>query len=102
MATDNMNKWGDKIPVAILIGIAALILLTGLNVYETRRQRIELNDQITQLAKAINSRPANNPAAPARQTGPDPEKVYTVKTEGAPIEGSRSAPIQIVEISDFQ
>ena len=102
MATDNMNKWGDKIPVAILIGIAALILLTGLNVYETRRQRIELNDQITQLAKAINSRPANNPAAPARPSGPDPEKVYTVKTEGAPIEGSRSAPIQIVEISDFQ
>lgn len=103
MATDNMNKWGDKIPLAILIGIAVLIVLTGLNVYETRRQRIELNDQMTQLAKAINARPAApNPAQPARPSGPDPEKVYTVKTEGAPFEGSKSAPITIVEISDFQ
>src|SRR5438128_565398 len=102
MADGNINKWSEKIRLGILIGVAILIALTGLNVYETRRQRIELNDQITQLAKAINSRPANNPAAPARPSGPDPEKVYTVKTEGAPIEGSRSAPIQIVEISDFQ
>src|SRR5688572_13971568 len=92
----------DKIRLGILIGVVLLIGITGLNVYETRRQRIELNDQMTQLAKVINSRPATNPAQPARPSGPDPEKVYTMKIEGAPIEGSKSAPIQIVEISDFQ
>src|SRR5687767_11462215 len=97
-----MNNWSEKIPLGILIGVVILIVLTGLNAYETRRQRIELNDQMTQLAKAINSRPATSPAQPSRPTGPDPEKVYTVKTDAAPIEGSRSAPIQIVEISEFQ
>ena len=102
MANGNMNKWSERIPLGILIGIVALIALAGLNVYETRQQRIELNDQMTQLAKAINSRPAANPAAPARPSGPDPEKIYTVKTDSAPIKGSKSAPIQIVEISEFQ
>ena len=92
----------DKIRLGILIGIAILIAITGLNLYEMRRQRIELNDQMTQLAKAINTRPAANPAQPPRPSGPDPDKVYTVKTEGAPIEGSKSAPVQIIEISDFQ
>ncbi|HEY5838463.1 MAG TPA: hypothetical protein VIT19_05455 [Pyrinomonadaceae bacterium] len=92
----------DKIRLGILIGVVLLIALASLNVYETRRQRIELNDQMTQLAKTINTRPAANPAQPPRPSGPDPDKVYTVKTEGAPIEGSKSAPIQIIEISDFQ
>src|SRR6266852_1634757 len=101
MANGNMNNWSEKIPLGILIGVTVLIALAGLNVYETRQQRIEMNDRMTQLATAINSRPAApNPVQPARPSGPDPEKVYTVKTEGAPFEGSKSAPIQIVEISD--
>jgi protein-disulfide isomerase len=94
-------KTSERIPLGILIGVVVLIALAGLNVYETREQRTEMNDRMTQLAAAINSRPAANPA-PARPSGPDPEKVYTVKTEGAPFEGSKSAPVQIVEISDFQ
>jgi hypothetical protein len=101
MANNNINKWSERIPLGILIGVAVLIAIAGLNVYETRQQRIEMNDRMTQLATAINARPAGNPA-PARPSGPDPEKVYTVKTEGAPFEGSKSAPIMIVEISDFQ
>ncbi len=102
MANGSMNKWSERIPLGILIGVAILIALAGVNVYQTRQQRIELNDRMNQLALAINARPANNPAAPARPSGPDPDKVYTVKTETAPIAGSRGAPIQIVEISDFQ
>ena|SRR2546425_11486213 len=102
MANGNTNNWSERIPLGILIGVAILIALAGLNVYETRQQRIEISDRMTQLATAINARPAANPAAPARPSGLDPDRVYTVKTEGAPIEGSKSAPVQIVEISDFQ
>jgi len=40
------------------------------------------------------------PAATA--TGPDPNKVYTVRTEGSPAKGSPTAPIVIAEFSDFQ
>src|ERR1700674_1042927 len=96
-----LNRISGLIRLGILAGVAVLIAISAMNLYETRRQRIELNDRMTQLATAINARPAANPA-PARPSGPDPEKVYTVKTEGAPFEGSKSAPITIVEISDFQ
>lgn len=95
MPDEKTKNWAEKIPLGILIALVVLIALTAVNIYETRRQRIELNDHILQLVMLL-GRP------PGRPTGPDPEKVYTVKTESAPIEGSRSAPVQIVEISDFQ
>jgi protein-disulfide isomerase len=37
-----------------------------------------------------------------QQRGPDPNKVYPVKLEGTPIKGPATAPITIVEVSDFQ
>ena len=40
-------------------------------------------------------------AAPA-QRGPDPNRQYTVKTDGAPFKGGKEAPVTIVEFSDFQ
>lgn len=87
------------IPVATLIGIVTLVIITGMNLYETRRQRTELNDRIAQLVTTAGTKPT--PSAP-RQTGPDPQKVYTVKTEGAPFKGPSGAPITIAEFSEFQ
>src|SRR5262252_6153396 len=95
------KKKSEAVRLGILVGVAVLIVIAGMNLYETRQQRIDLNDRMTQLATAINSRPATGPA-PVRPSGPDPEKIYTVRTEGAPFRGSKSAPVTIVEISDFQ
>ena len=89
-----------SIGLAILVGVAALVVLTGMNLYETRKQRTELSDQMSQMLTALNNRPAA--PQPQRPSGPDPDKVYTVKTEGAPFEGPPSAPITIAEFSDFQ
>lgn len=87
------------IRIAILMGLVVLVVITGLNLYETRRQRTELNDRIAQLVTAVGTRPA---APTPRPPGPDPEKVYTVKTEAAPFKGPIGAPITIAEFSEFQ
>ncbi len=101
MTNDKSDKTSERVSLAILIGVAVLIAIAGVNLYETRRQRAELNDRLKQLVTEIHSRPAN-PAAPARLSGPDPNKVYAVNTEDAPFEGPKSAAITIVEFSDFQ
>ena len=86
--------------LALLVGVAILIVIVGMNLLETRRQRAELNVRLGQLLSAIITKPAN-PTTPPR-TGPDPDKVYTVKTDGAPSFGPKGAPITIAEFSDFQ
>jgi hypothetical protein len=90
----------ELVRLAILVGVVVLIAIAGMNLYETRHQRSELNDRMAQLVTAIKTKPAS-PAAP-RPEGPDPDKIYTVKTEGAPSFGPNGAPIKIAEFSDFQ
>ena len=87
------------IRVGILVGVALLVVINGMNLYQTRQQRIELNERMAQLASSINTKPA---ALPPRPTGPDPDKVHTVKTDGAPFLGPSDAPITIAEFSEFQ
>src|SRR5262249_9966444 len=94
MDNDVTDKASQRVLLAILIGVAVLIAIASVNLYETRRQGAELNDHLRQLVTAMNSRPAY-PAAPARLSGPDPAKVYTVNTEGAPFEGPKSAAIKV-------
>jgi protein-disulfide isomerase len=53
---------------------------------------VQLQTQVANAAKA----------KPAPQQGPDPNKVYAVKTDGSPTHGNPTAPIVIAEFSDYQ
>jgi hypothetical protein len=85
---------------ATLAGVAVLILLGYMNWQETREVQKSLDDRLgkveTRLADLAKARPA------AARQGPDPDRVYTVKMDGAPMKGPAGAPVTIAELSDFQ
>jgi len=89
---------------ATLAGVVVLIFLGYMNWAQTRQINKSLNDfdaRLTQLAAKVDQG-VNKAAPPARQQGPDPNRVYTVKTDGAPFKGPKNASITIVEFSEFQ
>ena len=91
----------------VLAGLAILLALSGWSIAEVRGVKKDLADRvgqldakIAQLATKVDS--AARAAAQPPQRGPDPNKVYAIKTDGAPYRGTPSAPVTIAEFSDFQ
>ena len=68
----------------------------GKSLEETQERTKRNEARIGEVDQAAKATPR-----PQRQ-GPDPDKVYTVKTTGAPSKGRVGAPIVIAEFSDFQ
>jgi protein-disulfide isomerase len=88
---------------ATLAGVAGLVLLSYMNWQETRQLQKSLDARLAQVDSRLAelSAKAGQAAAPARR-GPDPDRVYAVKTDGAPVRGPASAPVTVVEFADFQ
>jgi len=84
--------------------VACLVLLIVTNfavLYLTNSRITDLEVRVASLSNSIDSKGAK-PVSPAKASGPDRDQVYTVKTDGAPTKGVSSAPVTIVEMSDFQ
>jgi hypothetical protein len=60
----------------------------------------QIENRINEVSKNVDAAVAKAAATPRR--GPDPNRVYKFKTDGAPTKGPSNAPITIVEFSDFQ
>jgi len=63
------------------------------------RRLADLDGRVLQVQKDVANAAKSKPAP---QQGPDPNKVYTVRTEGSPAKGNATAPIVIAEFSDYQ
>jgi protein-disulfide isomerase len=93
--------------LATLTGLAIVAVLSFENWRATQALQTTLQDRIGQLDTRLSQvstkvDQVGKGAAAAAQPGPDPNKVYTVKTDGAPFQGPKAAPVVIAEFSDFQ
>ena len=90
---------------ASVVGVAVLIVLGFINWQATRQIQGSLDQRLGQIETRLGELSTRVDRVATRaptQTGPDPNRVYTVRTDGAPVRGPNAAPITIAEFSDFQ
>ena len=81
-----------------LAGVVAVLIFTVSSWREIGRIQTSLDDRLAQIEGKI----SDGAAAPPAQRGPDPNRVYPIKTAGAPMKGPAGAPVTIAAFSDFQ
>jgi hypothetical protein len=90
------------LPIVLAVGALGLGFVAWTDAKKVRddmtRRLVDIDSRMTQLQTQV----ANAAKAKPPSQGPDPDKVYTVKTEGAPTHGNPTAPIVIAEFSDYQ
>ena len=88
-------------PVWLVAGLMILVLGIVFVLYITNSRITDLEMRVASLSNSADAKAAKA-VPPSRGSGPQPDKVYSLNIEGAPDKGESSAPITIVEMSDFE
>ena len=87
------------------LAAACLVLVANVSLWtQNKGNQASLTEKLTKIETQMGllSNKIDNVARGSGQKGVDPNKVYTVKTEGSPFKGPSTAPVTIAEFSDFQ
>ena len=91
----------DSLGLATLAGVVAVLVISFASWRDVDRIDRSLGERLTRLEARIDQIGTRAPAQ-AAQRGPDPNRVYPIKTDGSPSRGKAGAPVTIAEFSDFQ
>jgi len=92
-------NWVPAVLAIVALGLGFLAWTDGKRIKDdTTRRLVDIDQRIAQLQTQVANVAKAKPAPPQ---GPDPNKVYTVRTDG-PTKGNPKAPIVIAEFSDYQ
>lgn len=96
----------DGVRLATFGGVLALLVISLWNWRSINRIQSGLDSRLGRIESRLSqvSGKVDTVAAqiqPPRR-GPDPNRVYTINTLGAPAKGPIGAPVTIAEFSDFQ
>ena len=98
-----MNQGNAVIIAAAILAVAILagswMIQSSLNAGTAELQGVTTS--LADFKEALTSA-ARPPQAARRPSGPDPNRRYKIKTDGAPSMGLETAKVTIVEFSDFQ
>jgi hypothetical protein len=104
----NFSRRGDILGIVTLAGVIGLMMISFANWREIDQIQTSLDARLGQIDNRIGQVSAKvdnvsaRPAAQPTRRGPDPNRVYDIKTAGSPSKGPAGAPITIAEFSDFQ
>jgi len=90
------------LPIVLAVGALGLGFVAWSDAKRVKDDTAKRLVDVDQRLAALQTQVANAAKAKPPQQGPDPNKVYTVKLDGAPSHGNPTAPIVIAEFSDYQ